>query len=121
MGALPRHQAIVDRLPRLQLGETLIARGLITPKQLVDALEHQKEKGHRRLLGETLVELGFVTDHDVMEAVADSYGIPFARDIARIADPKCLEVLPREYLLEHLVLPLPWLENLHMTAPGATS
>lgn len=106
MGALPRHQAIVDRLPRLQLGETLIARGLITPKQLADALEHQKEKGHRRLLGETLVELGFVTDHDVMEAVADSYGIPFARDIARIADPKCLEVLPREYLLEHLVLPL---------------
>ncbi len=106
MGALPRHQAIVDRLPRLQLGEMLIGRGLITPKQLGDALEHQKEKGHRRLLGETLVELGFVTDHDVMEAVAESYGIPFARDIARIADPKVLEVLPREYLLEHLVLPL---------------
>lgn len=84
----------------------LIARGLITPKQLNDALEHQKEKGHRRLLGETLVELCFVTDHDVMAAVADSYGIPFARDIARIADPHCLEVLPREYLLEHLVLPL---------------
>jgi type IV pilus assembly protein PilB len=106
MGALPRHQAIVDRLPRLQLGELLVARGLITPKQLGDALDHQREKGHRRLLGETLVELGFVTDHDVMEAVADSYGIPFARDIARIADPRCLEVLPREYLLEHLVLPL---------------
>lgn len=106
MGALPRHQAIVDRLPRLQLGELLIARGLITPNQLNDALEHQKEKGHRRLLGETLVELCFVTDHDVMAAVADSYGIPFARDIARIADPHCLEVLPREYLLEHLVLPL---------------
>ena len=106
MGALPRHQAIVDRLPRLQLGETLVARGLITPKQLVDALEHQREKGHRRLLGETLVELGFVTDHDVMAAVADSYGIPFARDIARLADPRTLELLPREYLLEHLVLPL---------------
>ena len=106
MGALPRHQAIVDKLPRLQLGELLVARGLITPKQLGDALDHQKEKGHRRLLGETLVELGFVTDHDVMEAVADSYGIPFARDIARIADPRCLEVLPRDYLLEHLVLPL---------------
>ena len=106
MGALPRHQAIVDRLPRLQLGELLIARGIITPKQLADALEHQREKGHRRLLGETLVELGFVTDHDVMAAVADSYGIPFARDIARIADPRVLEVLPRDYLLEHLVLPL---------------
>ncbi len=106
MGALPRHQAIVDRLPRLQLGEMLVSRGQITTKQLADALEHQKQKGHRRLLGETLVELGFVSDHDVMDAVAESYGIPFARDIARIADPKVLEVLPREYLLEHLVLPL---------------
>ena len=106
MGALPRHQAVVDRLPRLQLGEMLVGRGLITPKQLNDALEHQREKGHRKLLGETLVELGFVTDHDVMAAVAESYGIPFARDIARIADPKFLEILPRDYLLEHLVLPL---------------
>ncbi|MFM7051160.1 MAG: GspE/PulE family protein [Planctomycetota bacterium] len=106
MGALPRHQAFVDRLPRQQLGEALVARGLITPKQLGDALEHQKEKGHRRLLGETLVELGFVTEHDVMEVVADGYGLPFARDIARIADPRCIEVLPREYLQEHLVLPM---------------
>ena len=106
MSALPRHQAIVDRLPRLQLGEMLVGRGLITLKQLSDALDHQKQKGHRRLLGETLVELGFVTDHDVMAAVAESYGIPFARDITRIADPKILEILPREYLLEHLVLPL---------------
>jgi type IV pilus assembly protein PilB len=106
MSALPRHQAIVDRLPRLQLGEMLIARGRITPKQLTDALEHQREKGHRKLLGETLVELGFVTDHDVMEVVAESYGIPFARDIARIADPKVAELLPREYLLDHSVLPL---------------
>ena len=96
MGALPRHQAIVDRLPRLQLGELLVARNIITPKQLGDALEHQREKGHRRLLGETLVELGFVTDHDVMAAVADSYGIPFAKDIARIADPRMLEILRRE-------------------------
>ena len=106
MGALPRHQAIVDRLPRLQLGEMLVGRGLITPKQLADALEHQKHHGHRRLLGETLVELGFVDEEQVMEAVAESYGIPYAREIARIADPKALETLPREYLLEHLVLPL---------------
>ena len=106
MSALPRHQAIVDKLPRLQLGEMLIGRGLITPKQLQDALEHQRENGKRALLGETLVQLGFVSDYDVMEAVAESYGIPFARDIARISDPRTLEVLPREYLVEHLVLPM---------------
>ena len=106
MGALPRHQAIVDRMPHLQLGEMLVGRGVITPKQLVDALDHQKSHGHRQLLGETLVALGFTTDHAVMEAVADSYGIPFAKDIARLADPRSLELLPRDYLLDHLVLPM---------------
>jgi hypothetical protein len=78
----------------------LVGRGLITPKQLQDALENQRENGKRALLGETLVQLGFVSDYDVMEAVAESYGIPFARDIARMSDPKTLEVLPREYLVE---------------------
>ena len=34
MSALPRHQAIVDKLPRLQLGQMLITRGLISKKQL---------------------------------------------------------------------------------------
>jgi type IV pilus assembly protein PilB len=106
MSALPRHQAIVDKLPRLQLGQMLVSRHLISQKQLEDALEHQRENGQRALLGETLVELGFVSDYDVMQVVAESYGIPFAKDIARIADPKALEVLSREYLLEHLVLPL---------------
>jgi type IV pilus assembly protein PilB len=106
MSALPRHQAIVDKLPRLQLGQMLVARNLISQKQLEGALEHQRENGQRALLGETLVQLGFVSDYDVMQVVAESYGIPFAKDIARIADPKALEVLSREYLLEHLVLPL---------------
>jgi type IV pilus assembly protein PilB len=106
MSALPRQQAIVDRLPHLHLGEMLVGRGVITPKQLADALDHQRSAGHRRLLGETLVELGFTTDHAVMEAVADSYGIPFAKDIARLADPRCLELLPREHLLDNLVLPM---------------
>jgi len=106
MSALPRHQAIVDKLPRLQLGQMLVARNLISQKQLEGALEHQRENGQRALLGETLVQLGFVSDYDVMQVVAESYGIPFAKDIARIADPKALEVLSRDYLLEHLVLPL---------------
>ena len=106
MSALPRHQAIVDKLPRLQLGQMLVSRHLISQKQLEDALEHQRENGQRALLGETLVTLGFVSDYDVMQVVAESYGIPFAKEIARIADPKALETLSREYLLEHLVLPL---------------
>ena len=46
---------------RPQLGELLIARKIITPEQLKQALEHQTQRGHKRLLGEVLVELPSAT------------------------------------------------------------
>ncbi len=92
--------------PRLQLGELLVSRGLLTERQLEQALEHQAQRGHKRLLGEVLVELNFLTEAQVMEALAETYGVPYASDTARIADPKVVELLPREFLEEHNVLPL---------------
>jgi type IV pilus assembly protein PilB len=95
-----------DAAPRLPLGEMLVTRGLITPEQLKQALEHQSHKGHKKLLGEVLVELKFVTEQQVLEVLAESYGIPFATHTARIADPKVVELLPREFVEDHKVLPL---------------
>jgi len=95
-----------DTAPRIQLGEMLVARGLITAAQLQQALEHQTQKGHKRLLGETLVDLGFVTDPQVLEVLAECYGVPYATQTARIADPKVAEILPREFVEDHKVLPL---------------
>jgi type IV pilus assembly protein PilB len=91
---------------RVQIGELLVARGVVTARQVADALAHQAERGHRKLLGETLVELGLATEEQVMEAVAEAYGIPFVRQPSRIADPKALERLPREFLEDRCVLPL---------------
>jgi type IV pilus assembly protein PilB len=95
-----------DAAPRLPLGEMLVARKLITQEQLKQALEHQSHKGHKKLLGEVLVELNFVTEQQVLEVLADSYGIPFATQTARIADPKVVELLPRDFVEDHKVLPL---------------
>jgi type IV pilus assembly protein PilB len=95
-----------DAHTRRQLGDMLIARGHITPAQLQEALEYQRERGHKRLIGEVLVELSFVTEEQVLEAVAENYDVPFAVELSRIADPRTLEVLPREFLEEHKVLPL---------------
>jgi type IV pilus assembly protein PilB len=91
---------------RVQIGELLVARGVVTERQVADALAHQSERGHRKLLGETLVELGLATEEQVMEAVAEAYGLPFVRQPSRIADPKALERLPREFLEDRCVLPL---------------
>ncbi|MCH7798648.1 MAG: type II/IV secretion system protein [Planctomycetes bacterium] len=90
----------------MRLGEALVGKGLITREQLEDALVHQTQKGHKKLLGEILVELSFVTEEQVMEMLAESYGLPFVTETAKIADPKIVELLPRDFLEEHHVLPL---------------
>jgi type IV pilus assembly protein PilB len=99
------HAAIEADLRR-RLGEALVDKGMVTREQLDDALEHQAQRGHRKLLGEVLVELNFVTEEQVMEMLAESYGLPFVTQTAKIADPRIVEVLPRDFLEEHNVLPL---------------
>ena len=81
-------------------------KGRITAAQLQQALEYQEQRGHKKLLGEVLVELNFVSDQEVLEVLAEAYEVPFATQTARLADPKVVELLPREFLEEHKVLPL---------------
>jgi len=96
----------IDAGPKVRLGEMLVERGLITPKQLDQALEHQSSRGHKRLLGEVLVELNFLTDQQIMEALADCYGVPYVADPARLADAKVIDRLPRDFIEQHGILPL---------------
>jgi len=58
---------------RKRLGETLIAQGLLTQRQLQIALEEQKQA--HRPLGEMLVTLGFVRPRDVAALVAEELGL----------------------------------------------
>jgi len=93
-------------VPRAQIGELLKERGIVTDEQIRQALDHQRQRGHRKLLGEVLIELSFATEQQVLEAVAEGYGIPFVTQVTRIADPRTLEVMPREFVEEQTVLPL---------------
>ncbi len=88
------------------LGQLLVRRGVLSEEQLKQALDFQKTSKERKLIGEVLVQFGFVNDQMVLETLAEAYGIPFASDTARLADPKVVDVLPREFLQEHGVLPL---------------
>jgi type IV pilus assembly protein PilB len=88
------------------LGETLVARGRLSRTDLEAALRAQQEQHDHRLLGEILIERGLVSEIDVAEAIAAGCGIPFARDLARIADPTVVEILPRDFVRQHRVLPL---------------
>ena len=91
---------------KMQLGQLLLARGIVTPEQINRALTEQKEKGHRKLLGELLVEMNYCTENQIASALAEAYGVPYAQIGPKLCDPKIVESLPREFLEEHIVLPL---------------
>ncbi|MER3450395.1 MAG: glycosyl transferase [Chloroflexota bacterium] len=75
---------------RLQepLGQILLAQGLITPRQLADALDIQRRSGDR--IGRILVSLGYVSQLEVARALARQFGLPF-RDL--LAHPPPAEVV----------------------------
>src|SRR3954463_1240928 len=91
---------------RKPLGQLLLGNGAIQPEQLERALEEQKRCNHQKLLGEILVELRICTEDQITEALAQAYGVPYARISPKVADPKVIAALPKEFLEKHQVLPL---------------
>jgi type IV pilus assembly protein PilB len=97
---------MIASLERKPLGQVLLNKGLIQQEQLDRALAEQLRSDNQKLLGEVLVELRFCTEDQVVESLAQAYGVPYARISPRVADPKVIATLPREFLEKHGVLPL---------------
>src|SRR5205085_12471931 len=97
---------MIATLQRKPLGQLLLGRGIIKQEQLDRALDEQKRSNHQKLLGEILVELHICTEDQITEALAAAYGVPYARISPKIADPKVIAILPKEFLEKHCVLPL---------------
>src|SRR6188474_3516227 len=91
-----------------RLGNVLIERGYCTLENLEVALAAQREQRgfQTKLLGEILVEMGFCTEDQVIESLAAEYRVPYAKLEARLFDPKVIDILPRDYIEQNLVLPL---------------
>ena len=64
---------------KTQLGQLLLARGVVSQEQIDRALAEQREKGHRKLLGELLIEMGYCTENQIASALAETYGVPYAQ------------------------------------------
>ncbi len=91
---------------KAKLGQLLVARDIVTPEQIETLLAEQSAKGHHKLLGELLVEKGYCTENQIASALAEVYGVTYAQVNPKICDAKILEVLPREFIEEHAILPL---------------
>jgi len=91
---------------RSQLGQLLMSHGIVTAEQIECALAEQKNKGHNKLLGELLVEMSYCTENQIASALAEAYEVPYAQVSPKICDPKIIELLDRNFLEEHIILPL---------------
>ena len=88
------------------LGELLVSRNKLSPRDLERALIAQQEMGGR--LGQVLAQLGLVSELDVAEALSEQLGI----SLVRAADYP--DVVPEvrglaiDFLLSKLIVPLTW-------------
>lgn len=95
----------VDQEERRRLGNVLVTRGNLHPKDLQIALDTQrKATGGRRRLGQVLVDLGMVTEFQVAGAVADLMGLPLIDLSTLKPDPELVRLLPRQFALGHRVV-----------------
>ncbi|WP_339730403.1 GspE/PulE family protein [uncultured Gimesia sp.] len=92
--------------PKMRLGDLLIYKEFITLEQLESALEEQSQGDGDQLLGELLVHNEYCTEEQVLECLALEYRIPYVQLDSRMFDSKVFDVLPREFVEKHTVLPL---------------
>lgn len=87
-----------------KLGEILVRENLLTPQQLREALDYQREHGGR--LGFTLVKLGLITDDMITAVLSRQYGVPSVNLDLFDIDESVIRLIPAEVSKKYSVLPL---------------
>jgi type IV pilus assembly protein PilB len=87
-----------------KLGEILVRENLLTPQQLREALEFQREHGGR--LGFNLVKMGLVSDDMITAVLSRQYGVPSVNLELFDIDESVIRLIPREVAEKYSVLPL---------------
>ena len=87
-----------------KLGEILVRENLLTPHQLREALDFQREHGGR--LGFNLVKMGLVSDDMITAVLSRQYGVPSVNLELFDIDESVIRLIPREVADKYSVLPL---------------
>ncbi|HXF42909.1 MAG TPA: type IV-A pilus assembly ATPase PilB [Pyrinomonadaceae bacterium] len=87
-----------------KLGEILVRENLITPQQLREALDYQRQNGGR--LGTALVRLGIISDDVITAVLSRQYGVPSINlDLFQI-EQETIKLISQEVALKYTVLPI---------------
>lgn len=86
------------------LGELLIDKQFITPKQLEKAQEKERASGES--LRKILISMGFVSDNDISQAIGEQLGIKFADLKEMELDPELIKSVPDNLAQRYKVIPV---------------
>jgi general secretion pathway protein E/type IV pilus assembly protein PilB len=92
-----------------QIGQVLIAKGILSEDQLRIALLEQMKTNQP--VGKLLVALGFVTEATLRDALSESLGKQSIDLSNAIIDPSALALVPHELAKRHNMLPLDYDEE----------
>jgi len=85
------------------LARILRERGIVTERQLREAIQHQVLYGGR--LGTSLYELGLITEERLREALSRAHGVPSVAVEHRDIQPEAVALLSKAVVSRHRVFP----------------
>ena len=88
----------------VRIGELLLKEKRITPEQLQEALNYQRQHGGK--LGANLVKLGFVKDDEITALLSKQYGVPSIALNQFEIDPAVIKLVPAETARKYQIVPL---------------
>jgi type II secretion system protein E len=93
-------------LKRTLLGSLLIHEDAITQQQLDQALAEQRRTNNSKRLGEILVGMRAISENTLLQALSRQLGYPIADLTAEPPTQDALNLVPSEFAVRHLLLPL---------------
>lgn len=91
------------------MGELLIERKIITPRQLEEGLQIQKQKGG--LIGEILVMLGFAKEEQIAQALTAQFGFPYLPLVNYEIDLAVTTLIPENVSRQYCLIPIDKIGN----------
>jgi type IV pilus assembly protein PilB len=88
----------------VRIGELLLKEKRITPEQLQEALNYQRQHGGK--LGFNLVKLGHVKDDEITALLSKQYGVPSIALAQFEIDPAVVKLVPAETAQKYQIVPL---------------
>jgi len=88
----------------VRIGELLLKEKRITPEQLQEALNYQRQNGGK--LGYNLIKLGYVKDEEITALLSKQYGVPSIALTQFEIDPTVVKLVPAETALKYQIVPL---------------